>query len=310
MVQQRLRQRRGLAGGGDQVDVVAGLGSPPGRPATSTASLAGWARRSSFSRSATGRTWDSSSRSAGLRSASLPSDARTFSSTFGPRPLSSRIRSCSAAARSSLEARDAELVVEAARGLRAHPGDHGHLDQRGRELSLQLCGGGDLAVIDQREDLLLERLAHAGQLGGPAGAGKLLDRHGALPDHPSRLAICEDPVPDRPVELVQRRQLGERVGDLGVSHTPKPIPAQAAANPRLNGTYARTTTLAGPQRATAGSRSAYPWRPLERPLRAATIFCIVMARSEGRPRRRCRSSDQENRSDWKASRRDRWQLPV
>ena len=70
-------------------------------PATVTASLAGWARSAAASSSATGRTWESSSRSAGPFSPSVARAAITFSSAFGPSPLRSRIRCSSAAARRS-----------------------------------------------------------------------------------------------------------------------------------------------------------------------------------------------------------------
>ena len=189
-------------------------------PATSTASLAGWARRSCASCSATGSTSESSSRSPGAPSVELAERRQHVLLGLRPEALELADPLLLGGGAQLLEARDAELVVEAARRLRAHPGDHGHLDQRGRELSLQLRRGGDLAAVEQRQDLLLQRLADAGQLGRPAGTGEVLDRDGALPDHSGRLAVGEHAVPDRPVELVQRRQLGQGIGDLGVSHAP------------------------------------------------------------------------------------------
>ena len=64
-----------------------------------------------------------------------------------------------------LEGGDVELVVEAPRGFRAEAGDPRHLDQGRRELRLQLRGGRDLAGLEQRVDLLRERLADARDLG-------------------------------------------------------------------------------------------------------------------------------------------------
>src|SRR5581483_3925727 len=117
-----------------------------------------------------------------------------------------------------LEARDPELVVEAARRPGAEAGDPRHLDQRRRELPLQLLGGGDRARLQQGQDLLLERLADPGQLRHPALARQLGDGDRALADHPRRLAVGEDAIADGAVQLVQGGELAQRVGDLGVSH--------------------------------------------------------------------------------------------
>ena len=117
-----------------------------------------------------------------------------------------------------VEAGDPELVVEPARGLRADTRQPRDLHERRRELRLQLGRGGDLAGVEQGDDLSLERGADPRQLGHPAGAGQLLDRDRALLDHPRRLAVGEHPVADRAVELVQGGELGHRGGDLGVAH--------------------------------------------------------------------------------------------
>ncbi len=75
-------------------------------PATSTRLAAGCSRSACASSSAIGRTFESSTRPGpSPGSPSRSSEARTFSSTFGPRPFTSRIRSASAAAfRSSIVA--------------------------------------------------------------------------------------------------------------------------------------------------------------------------------------------------------------
>ena len=78
------------------------------------------------------------------------------------------------------EVLDAELVVEPAGRLRAQARHPGHLDQGRRELRLQLVRRGDAPGLDQRVDLLRERLADRGQLGQPALLGELLDRDRAL----------------------------------------------------------------------------------------------------------------------------------
>ena len=111
---------------------------------------------------------------------------------------------------------DADLVEEAARGLRAKPRDAGHLDQGGRELRLELLGRRDRAGVEERLDLLLGRLADPGQLRDLPGAGQLRDRDGALAHRLGRVAVRVDAEAVRAVELVEHAELGECVGDLCV----------------------------------------------------------------------------------------------
>ncbi len=59
----------------------------------------------------------------------------------------------------TLEVGDPELVVEAARGLRPEPGDPRDLDQGRRELLLQLLGLRQRALVEQGQDLRLDRRA-------------------------------------------------------------------------------------------------------------------------------------------------------
>ena len=117
-----------------------------------------------------------------------------------------------------VEVGDAELVEQPSGRLRADPGDPGHIDERRRELCLQLRRRRDLAGLDQGDDLLLKRLADSWQFGGPALGGELGNRQRALADHARRLVVGEHAVPDGAVELIQRPQLREGVGDLGVPH--------------------------------------------------------------------------------------------
>ena len=112
-------------------------------------------------------------RAAGARtrrraSGSVSSEASTLSSTFGPSPFSVADRALLGRRPQALEVLDPELVVEPARGLGAEPGNPRHLDQRGRELRLQLLGRGDAARLDQGLDLLGQRLADPRHLGQPA----------------------------------------------------------------------------------------------------------------------------------------------
>jgi hypothetical protein len=116
-----------------------------------------------------------------------------------------------------VEAGDVELVVELAHGLCPEPRDSGDLDQRGGELRLQLRGGGDLAGLDERDDLLLERVADPGQARGLAGDREIANRDRALADHPRRLLVGDHAEAVGAIELVEDPELDQGVGDLGVS---------------------------------------------------------------------------------------------
>ena len=191
-------------------------------PATSTRLAAGCSRSAAASSSAIGRTLESSSRPGpSPGSPSRSSEASTFSSAFGPSPLSSRICCASAASfRSSIEA-----IPSSSKRRRAvfvpSPGTRVTSIRVGRELRLQLHRGGDLAGLQQRVDLFRQRLADAGDLGRPALGGQLGDRDRALADRLGGGAVGEHAVFDRAVELVEDSQLVQRGGDLGVGHGSK-----------------------------------------------------------------------------------------
>ena len=155
-------------------------------PATSTRLAAGCSRSAAASSSAIGRTFESSRRPGpSPGSPSRSSEARMFSSAFGPRPLTSRICSASAAAlRSSIEAMPSSSKRRRA-VFGADAGHPGHLDQGRRELRLQLHRGRDLAGLQQRVDLFRQRLADAGDLGRPPCAASSATETGL-----SRIALA------------------------------------------------------------------------------------------------------------------------
>ena len=80
-----------------------------------------------------------------------------------------------------LERVDPELVVQPARPFGPESREVRHRDQARRELGPQLDRGRDRALVGQRDDLLLDRVADSGQLGGAALAGQSEDRHRRLP---------------------------------------------------------------------------------------------------------------------------------
>ena len=112
---------------------------------------------------------------------------------------------------------DAQLVVEHARPLGPQAGQAGDRHQPGRELGPQLLRRRDLAGVDERLDLLLQGGADPGQLGGPARARQPRHRGRGLAHRLGRVAVGHDAVDDRPVELVQVAQLLQGGGDLAVA---------------------------------------------------------------------------------------------
>ena len=84
----------------------------------------------------------------------------------------------------------------------------------GGELRPQLLGRRDRARVQQRVDLLGDRLADPGQLHHAARAGELLHRRRRIADRLGRIAVGDHPVDDGAVELVEVAELVERGGYL------------------------------------------------------------------------------------------------
>jgi hypothetical protein len=91
-----------------------------------------------------------------------------------------------------------------------------HLDHAGRELGAQLDRGRDVARFGQRDDLLLDGGADAGQLGGAVLTGQRQYGRGRLTDRLGRVAVGVRAVDGGAVELGQIAQLVQGGGDLGV----------------------------------------------------------------------------------------------
>ena len=102
-------------------------------PAISTASLAGCARSALASSSAMGRTSESSSRSSGPSEPSFAERGEHVLLGLRAETLDRPDPLALGRLAKVVEARDAELVVELAHGLRSEPGDPGDLDQRRRD---------------------------------------------------------------------------------------------------------------------------------------------------------------------------------
>ena len=138
---ERLAERGRVVAGRDEVDVLAGLGPAPGRARHLDPARGGQGlhRR----RQLLGDRQDLGEQPAlGLvspASGSVSSAASTFSSTLAPEPLDVADLLLLGGLAQPLEVRDAELVVEAPRGLRAEPGDAGHVHERGAGTSPSAC---------------------------------------------------------------------------------------------------------------------------------------------------------------------------
>src|SRR5207248_11174814 len=91
------------------------------------------------------------------------------------------------------EGRDAELLPDPPRGLRAEPGQAHEEDDLRRDDRLPLRQRVDLAVVGDLDDLLLDRLADSLELFRPAGAGELHDRAGRLADPVRGSPVRDDP---------------------------------------------------------------------------------------------------------------------
>ena len=126
-----------------------------------------------------------------------------------------------------LERVDAELRVQQARALGSQTRQPCDRDQAGGKLGTQRLGRWDRARVEQREDLLLQRVADGRQLGRTARARQRRHRHGCLAHRLGGCAVGQHAMHDRPVELVQVTQLLQGVRDSGVG--------QLRAGPRASG---------------------------------------------------------------------------
>ena len=158
---------------GDEVDVLdavrAGGGSSrrAARRASGAGALAA-ARRRSLRRARRARGEQHARRAPVGCAAAARAPASTLSSNFGPSPrtVRSAARAPPRAAPASESMPSSECSSRARLGPR--PGRRVIVDQARRELRAQLLGGGDRAGLDERHDLLLQRLADARQLGRAA----------------------------------------------------------------------------------------------------------------------------------------------
>ena len=215
-----LRERRRLARGCDQVDVLHAVCHPPRRPrdlhvGARTASLEqpGGERLAQLQRA---RQEQPSARSLGWFGRH-PVEPREHAflelcaeSPHGPQPLRQRRLA------QLLGRVDPQLGEQQSCALGPQPRQSRDRDQAWWELRAHPLRRGRRAGVEQRDDLLLERRSDPRELGRAAGAGQRGDRDGRLAHRLRRVAVGEHAVDDRPVELVQVAELLQRVGNRGV----------------------------------------------------------------------------------------------
>ena len=146
--------------------------------------------------------------------------ARIFSCVFSPKPLSACTWSASQAARSIVERRDAELLVQRGRLLRAQPGNADQRQHAAGNLRPQLLEHRDRAGVEQLADLLGQVLADAFDVGQVAvRIGRDVgERLGQVADPPRRVAIGPHAKRIGVLELEQVGDFVEGGGDVAVVH--------------------------------------------------------------------------------------------
>ena len=120
----------------------------------------------------------------------------------------------------------------------------------------------DVAVLEQRRELRLERRADPRQLGGATGAHERRDRGRGVADRLGRVAVGDDAVDDRAVELVEVAELVERRGDLAVRRVGHRVHKRRCAAMRRSVIVERCRPTT--------SRSSAAWTPRARRSRAGT----------------------------------------
>ena len=224
----RAASARRLARGGDQVDVLAGLGPAPRR--AGDLDLVGGGVLAQRRRPAPRRprSTSESRRRSPAPSVAEPLERRRARSPrpSRPRPLTSRSSPLLGRLAQLLERGDPELVVEPPRGLRAEAGDPRHLDRVAGNFSFSFTAGRDLALVEQRDDLLLERLADPRQLGRPALAAPARRPRRGL-SRIARAASCRRGRGSGWRRRARRAiaELLEGGGDLGVAHARNVAPS-------------------------------------------------------------------------------------
>ena len=231
------RQRRGVGGGRDHVEVAERLAAPARAARLGDVDRGGVGaaapRRPRGRREAPCR---------GGRDAARPAPGRrrapSAPSPPSSAPMPASVRSCcpSAAAFSSGERRDAELPPDARRRLRAEAGqphERGHL---ARNLLAALRERLHVAGLDDLDDLRLDRLADVGELLRPAPERQLGDGRGGVADPRRGATVGGDAERLLAEDLGEVREQVEPVGEIAVpgkgrDHVPIIGPARRARLP-------------------------------------------------------------------------------
>ena len=202
---------RGSSRGGDDVEVLDAVGQPPRRAGQLDAvARSARARSASTIPSPICSALCSSTRGAGRSPTPAAKAASSASSNL--RPEAAHVAQPLGLGRVAqrLERVDAQLVVQRRARLGPSPGRRVMSIRPGRELRAQLLDRRDRAGVQQRLDLLLERLADPRQLGHAALARQRREPTRRLAHGLRRVAVGEHAVHDRAVELVEVGELVEQ----------------------------------------------------------------------------------------------------
>ena len=115
------------------------------------------------------------------------------------------------------ERRDAELLPQPARGLRAEAREADDLDEALGDAPAQLLERRHGARLAQLADLRRDRVADVVELGQPALLGERPDRLGGLAKALGGPAVGEHAVHDSTVQLVEIAEQVEEIGDLAIA---------------------------------------------------------------------------------------------
>ena len=222
-------------------------------PASDTATAAGCSRSAATTACTAGRPSPSSLRPSSGFSAWNASAFRIFSSLFAPRPGSAAQLLGLGRRLQPVERRDPELLPDPCRGLRPEAGQPHEQDDVGGDEPFRFVERLDLALLDDLDDLLLDRLADPLQLLRAPVERELRDRarrvahprrRAAVGDDPERLGALELQQVGEQVELVRDlRVLGQRRHDADHMRAPRyaqPCRARPSASPRT--TSGRTSS--------------------------------------------------------------------
>ncbi len=232
---ERGEQRVRLGRRGDDVEVLDAVGQAPDRAGERDLGRLGPRARSpstisSPSSSARGSSTRADARLAEARRPARPGPApRTSAPARAPCAAAGRARPRAAPPSESMPSSSCNRRAR----LAPSPGRRVSSTRLAGNLARSFSAAGMLPGLRERENLLLQGLADAGQLGRAARPGQGCDRRCRVAHRARRVAVGHDPVHDRAVELVEVAELLQRVRDLRVGRVRHVVPRRPDAGVRV-----------------------------------------------------------------------------